>query len=274
MGNVCGCVRAEKEEQCLDPAKAPLNPPKHSPGRRYFRRKTRKKSTEERTDSEQNKEKEEKSHHERQSSEDREILSKGMALGDSFPQRMPADSNILPVSTEISVDFVQAEALPNEESSNSFHEDGFHGDNQSDAKSDEIETWLNEQDKRSTEKVCEQKRKYLYNGNTRELTFQENVHSLSFEKAASLNFAIFHSGREHEETGLSEFSFRITEDIPERKNYEKLYWFPSETKSDPQSEEKRSHSSDAVFPHISKEKAFYSISPNSSKVNILEHCNI
>ena len=24
MGNVCGCVRAEKEEQCLDPAKTPL----------------------------------------------------------------------------------------------------------------------------------------------------------------------------------------------------------------------------------------------------------
>lgn len=39
MGNVCGCVRAEKEEQYFDPAKTPLSPEKYSPGRRYFRRK-------------------------------------------------------------------------------------------------------------------------------------------------------------------------------------------------------------------------------------------
>lgn len=39
MGNVCGCVRAEKEEQFLDPAKTPLRPEKCSAGRRkYFRR--------------------------------------------------------------------------------------------------------------------------------------------------------------------------------------------------------------------------------------------
>lgn len=39
MGNVCGCVRAEKEEQYFDPAKSPLSPEKYSPGRKYFRRK-------------------------------------------------------------------------------------------------------------------------------------------------------------------------------------------------------------------------------------------
>lgn len=39
MGNVCGCVRAEKEEQYFDPAKTPLSPEKSSPGRKYFRRK-------------------------------------------------------------------------------------------------------------------------------------------------------------------------------------------------------------------------------------------
>lgn len=37
MGNVCGCVRAEKEEQYLDPAKTPLSPDRRSPGRKYFR---------------------------------------------------------------------------------------------------------------------------------------------------------------------------------------------------------------------------------------------
>uniref|UniRef100_Q91ZU6-8 Isoform 7 of Dystonin n=1 Tax=Mus musculus TaxID=10090 RepID=Q91ZU6-8 len=39
MGNVCGCVRAEKEEPYFDPAKSPLSPEKYSPGRKYFRRK-------------------------------------------------------------------------------------------------------------------------------------------------------------------------------------------------------------------------------------------
>lgn len=39
MGNVCGCVRAEKEEQYFDPAKSPLSPEKYSPGRKYFRKK-------------------------------------------------------------------------------------------------------------------------------------------------------------------------------------------------------------------------------------------
>ena len=45
MGNVCGCVRAEKEEQCLDPAKTPLRLEKYSAGRRkYFRRDLTKKA--------------------------------------------------------------------------------------------------------------------------------------------------------------------------------------------------------------------------------------
>ncbi|MEE6476577.1 hypothetical protein FKM82_011128 [Ascaphus truei] len=39
MGNVCGCVRAQKEEYNLDPAKAPLSPAKHSPSRTFFKRK-------------------------------------------------------------------------------------------------------------------------------------------------------------------------------------------------------------------------------------------
>lgn len=43
MGNVCGCVRAEREEQYFDPAKSPLSPEKYSPGRKYFRRKPRQK---------------------------------------------------------------------------------------------------------------------------------------------------------------------------------------------------------------------------------------
>ncbi|KAM5163309.1 dystonin isoform 1-T1 [Mantella aurantiaca] len=39
MGNVCGCVRAEKEEYYIDPTKAPFSPGKNSSGRRFFKRK-------------------------------------------------------------------------------------------------------------------------------------------------------------------------------------------------------------------------------------------
>ncbi|XP_073445233.1 uncharacterized protein [Dendrobates tinctorius] len=38
MGNVCGCVRAEKEECYIDPAKAPFTPAKNSSGRKFFKR--------------------------------------------------------------------------------------------------------------------------------------------------------------------------------------------------------------------------------------------
>lgn len=38
MGNLCGCVRTDKEEKSLDPARAPLRPPKRSPGRRFLAR--------------------------------------------------------------------------------------------------------------------------------------------------------------------------------------------------------------------------------------------
>ncbi|XP_066035849.1 dystonin isoform X2 [Chamaea fasciata] len=96
MGNVCGCVRAEKEEQCLDPAKAPLSPDKHSPGRKYFRRKRRKKSTEGGSDSVHVKENEEKRKYEVETSENIEIHPKGAELADFFPGTVAG--NALPIS--------------------------------------------------------------------------------------------------------------------------------------------------------------------------------
>lgn len=218
MGNVCGCVRAEKEEQCLDPAKAPLSPAKHSPGRKYFRRKTRKKSTEEGIESEQIKNNEEKVQNETPISKDTEILSWGMALGDSFTRRMPVDSNVLPVSTDISIDLVKAKALPSEARSDSFNGDSSYVENQRFTKSDETDTCLNEQDERSLQKGCVQKRKYLHDDNTREPIFQKKVGGFHFAKAASLN-SVNHS-RQCEEIGLNEVFFRVNGDVPERKNFE------------------------------------------------------
>lgn len=157
MGNVCGCVRAEKEEQCLDPAKAPLSPDKHSPGRKYFRRKRRKKSTEGGSDSVHVKENEEKRKYEMEISENIEIHPKGAGLADFFPGRVTVAGNALPVSTDLSVDIAKAKVFSGKAKSDSLCGESFHGDNQRLAKSDETDTWLKEQDEQFRETLCTEK---------------------------------------------------------------------------------------------------------------------
>ncbi|XP_026701346.1 dystonin isoform X3 [Athene cunicularia] len=267
MGNVCGCVRAEKEEQCLDPAKAPLSPAKHSPGRKYFRRKRRKKSTEEGTDSVQVKENEENSQYEVEISENTENHPKGVGLVYSYPRRVTVAGNALPVSTDLSADLVKAKVLLGETKSDSFCGDSFHGDNQRLIKSDETETWLKEQDKRSSEKCSMWKRKYLEDGNRRELAFLKKSSGLCYGRAASLDSGIHILRRQCEETELNRTSCRIVEDVPESSKSEKLRHLLSESKSDPLLEQKRFYSSDAVLSHLSKEKALFSHSPSRSKIS-------
>lgn len=274
MGNVCGCVRAAKEEQCLDPAKAPLSPAKHSPGRKYFRRKRRKKSTDKGPESVQVKENEEKSRYEVGISENTEKCSKDEGLADSFPRRVTVAGNALPVSTDPSSDLVKAKVLPGETKSDSLCGDSFHGDIQRLTKSDETETWLKEQHKRSSEKRCTWKRKYSEDSNRREFAFLKKTSGLCYGKAASLDSAIHILGRQPEETGLNINSCRIVEDVPESNKSEKLHHFLSESKSDLLLEQKRFHSSDAVLSQLPKEKASFSIPPNRSKVNILARCII
>lgn len=268
MGNVCGCVRAEKEEQCLDPAKAPLSPAKHSPGRKYFRRKRRKKSTEEGPDSVQVNEKEEKSQYEVGISENTEIHPKGVGLADSFPRRVTVTGNALPVSRDPSAS-VKTKVLLGATKSDSLCEDSFHGDNQRLAKTDEIETWLKEQDKRNSEESCTRKKKYLEDGNRRELAFLKKSSGLCYGKAASLDSAIHFLGKKHEETGLNITSCRIIEDVPESDKSGKLHHFLSESKSDPLLEQKRFYSADALLSQLPKEKTLFSTPPNRRKVNIL-----
>ncbi|KAM6280739.1 dystonin isoform 2-T2 [Porphyrio hochstetteri] len=267
MGNVCGCVRAEKEEQCLDPAKAPLSPAKHSPGRKYFRRKTRKKSTEERPDSAQVKGNEEKSQYEVEISENTENCPKAVGSTDSFPGKVTVAGNALPVSTDLSADLVKAEVLPGETKSVSLCGDSFHGDTQRLTKSGETETWLKEQGKQSLEKCCMWKRKYSEDSNRRELAFLKNSSGLCYGKAASLDSAIHSLGRQREETGLNITSCRIVEDVSERNKTAKLHHSLSENKSDLLLEQKRFSSSDAVLSQLPKEKALFSIPPNRSKIS-------
>lgn len=269
MGNVCGCVRAEKEEQCLDPAKAPLSPAKHSPGRKYFRRKRIKKSPDEGPDSVQVKENEERSQYEVGISENTENCPKGVGLADSFPCRVTVAGNALPVSTDLLADLVKAEVLVGETKNDSLCGDSFHGDNQRFTKSDETETWLKEQDKRSSEKRWTWKRKYSEDNNRRELAFLKKSSGLCYGKAASLDSAIHILGRQHEETGLNITSCRIVENVPDSNKSEKLHHFLSESKSDLLLEQKRVYSSDAVLFQLPKDKALFSNPPNRSKVNIL-----
>lgn len=269
MGNVCGCVRAEKEEQCLDPAKAPLSPAKHSPGRRYFRRKRRKKSTEEGPDSVQVKENEERSQYEVGISENTEKHPKGVELADSFLRRVTVAGNALPVSTDLSADLTKVKVVLGETKSDSLCEDSVHGDNQRLSKSDETETWLKEQGKRSSEKHCTWKRKCLEDDKRRELAFLKKSSGLHYGKAASLDSAIHILGRRCDETGLNITSCRVVEDVPGSSKSEKLHHFLSESKSDPLLEQNRFYSSDAVFSQLSKENILFSIPPNRNKVNIL-----
>lgn len=265
MGNVCGCVRAEKEEQCLDPAKAPLSPDKHSPGRKYFRRKRRKKSTEEGSDSAHVKENEGKRQYEVEISENTKIHPKGVGLADFFPRRVTVAGNALPVSTDLSVDTAKAKVFSEEAKSDSLCGESLHGDNQRLAKSAEPDTWLKEQDKSNSEKHCAWK--CSQDDNRRELAFLKKSSGLGYRKGTTSDSAIHILGRQHEETELNITSCRV-ENVSESSKSEKLRRFLSERKSDPVLEQKRFYP-DAVLSHLPKEKAFFSIAPNRSKVNIL-----
>lgn len=268
MGNVCGCVRAEKEEQYLDPAKAPLSPEKHSPGRKYFRRKRRKKSTEERSDSVHVKENEEKRQYEVEISENSKIHPKGVGLADFFPGRVTVAGNALPVSTDLSVGIAKAEVFSGKAKSDSLCGENFHCDNQRLAKSDETDTWLKEQEKSNSEKHCAWKRKCSQDDNRRELGFLKKSGGFGYKKGTMSDSTIHILGRQHEETELNITSCRVIENVSESSKSEKLRHFLSESKSDPLLEQKRFYS-DAVLSHLPKEKASFSIAPNRSKVNIL-----
>lgn len=273
MGNVCGCVRAEKEEQCLDPAKAPLSPDKHSPGRKYFRRKRRKKSTEVGSDSVHVKENEEKRQCEVEIAENIKIHPKSVELADFLPRRVTVAGNALPVSTDLSVDIAKAKVFLGEEKSDSLCGESFHGDNQGLAKSDETDTQLKEQDKSNSEKHCAWKRKCLQDDNRRELSFLKKPSGLCYRKGTTLDSARHILGRQCEEAELNVTSCRVIENGPESSKSEKLYHFLSQSISDPLLEQKRFYP-DAVLSHLPKEKALFIITPNRSKVNILIQCII
>lgn len=186
MGNVCGCVRAEKEEQYLDPAKTPLSPEKYSPRRKYFRRKPIKKIIGDTESVEPNNENEGRKRSSIQlSKEQPALLSRGLIREKSVTSNLIVEDGIQQGKTEVVVDHVKQKLLPSAAGSWSYLV------NVSLAEDSETGVRVSELDERITEKdsspYCAKRKKHLDDVNTREITFQRKTDVFSFRKAASLS---------------------------------------------------------------------------------------
>lgn len=184
MGNVCGCVRAEKEEQYVDPAKTPLSPEKYSPGRKYFRRKPIKKIVDDTEPVEANNENEGRKRSNIQlSREQPALLSRGLVREESVTPDPTLEDGLPQKKAEVVADSAEQKLLPSAASSRSYPV------NISPAKDSEIK--VSELDERISEKdstpYCAKRKKHVNDVNTREITFQSKADVYSFRKAASLS---------------------------------------------------------------------------------------
>nr|XP_054413633.1 uncharacterized protein LOC129059964 [Pongo abelii] len=221
MGNVCGCVRAEKEEQYVDPAKTPLNPEKYSPGRKYFRRKPIKKTGGDKELVEANNENEGKKKSSSQPSKEQPApLSRGLVQQESFTLNSALGDGIQQKKTEVVADSVKQKLLPNAVSSWSDHV------NTSPAKDSETEVKVSELDERISEKdstpYCAKRKKHLDDVNTSKITFQEKTDVFSFRKAASLSSVPSGIERSLEKSGFAEDPPKSYSSIQEKQNTERF----------------------------------------------------
>ncbi|KAF6364326.1 dystonin [Rhinolophus ferrumequinum] len=215
MGNVCGCVRAEKEEQYLDPAKTPLSPEKYSPGRKYFRRKPIKKILGDTESAEPNNENEGKKRNSIQLSEEQPVLlSRGLVREESVTPNLTLGDGIQQGKTEVVVDRVKQKLLPSAASV-------------SPAKDSEQRVKVSELDERITEKdsspYCAERKKHSDDVNTREITFQRKTEVFSFRKAASLSSIHCGTERSLEKSGFSEDPLENHSSGQEKQTTERFY---------------------------------------------------
>ncbi|XP_063563745.1 dystonin isoform X20 [Gorilla gorilla gorilla] len=221
MGNVCGCVRAEKEEQYVDPAKTPLNPEKYSPGRKYFRRKPIKKTGGDKESVGANNENEGKKKSSSQPSKEQPApLSRGLVQQESVTLNSALGDGIQQKKTEVVADSVKQKLLPSAVSSWSDHV------NTSPAKDSETEVKVSELDERISEKdstpYCAKRKKHLDDVNTSEITFQEKTDVFSFRKAASLSSIPSGIERSLEKSGFAEDPPKSYSSIQEKQNTERF----------------------------------------------------
>ncbi|KAL8172743.1 UNVERIFIED_CONTAM: hypothetical protein K2H54_016038 [Gekko kuhli] len=245
--------RADKEEQCLDPAKAPLSPTKRSPGRKYFKRKSRKKQTEDETEAGKIKENERKIQTGKQNRKEtathpREPVTKKTLMHSTGLLR----------SREVIPDLVKTQ-LRSEANCDSCTGAGAYASNRRGSRSEEKETWLNEElGKRSEKDISSsstQKEELFHAEFTGKLTFQKNSDGLHFKQKPSSNSLLV---KLYEESA----SFRNADDSSEEKNSENLDHFEFQNQNG-------LVFSNCGCPSFAEENVIFSISPNRSKVNML-----
>lgn len=238
MGNVCGCVRAEKEEQYLDPAKSPLSPEKYPSGRKYFRRKPIKKIVGDTEPAEPNNENEGKKRSSIQLSEEQPaLLPRGLVRQESVTPNFTLGDGLQQGETGVVVDGAKQKLLPSAASSWSYHV------NVSPAKDSEPQVKVSELDERIAEKdsspYCAERKKHSDDVSTREITFQRKTEVFSFQKAASSSSIHWGTERSLEKSGFSEDPLEKHGNSEEKQTNERFC--PHEIHSF-QSEKKRCHS--------------------------------
>ncbi|XP_032503697.1 dystonin isoform X6 [Phocoena sinus] len=204
MGNVCGCVRAEKEEQYLDPAKTPLSLEKYSAGRRkYFRRGPTKKTVGDTESGEPNHENEGKRSsilvsREQAAPWSKELVQEGCA------------SPSLTLEAGVQHEMVSGRCHPGNPSPPQHQE--------TEVKVSELEERISEKD---STPYCAKRKDHFDDVNTREITFQRRTDRFSFQKAASLNS--IHCGTERvlEKSGFSEDPSKNDCGVQEKQNMER-----------------------------------------------------
>ncbi|XP_070789030.1 dystonin [Pituophis catenifer annectens] len=109
MGNLCGCVRTDKEEKSLDPARAPLRPPKQSPGRKFLARSSRRKWEEK--PPENSKEKCGKEESKRKNSTEGSKYSREVSLDKSVAQKFLTERTDRFGGSKVAVDLLKTETI-------------------------------------------------------------------------------------------------------------------------------------------------------------------
>lgn len=183
MGNVCGCVRAEKEEQYFDPAKTPLSPEKYSPGRRYFRRKPFQKAGGDSAPAGRNSEREGKKGGGQPAREQPAVPVRELVPED--PATSPAPEGGVQPARTAAADHSEQKPLPGAPDRGSYRVIV------SSAQSSDSEVQLSARDKTTSEKDSPSCRteteRHLGDANTKQRPFPRKDNVSLFQKSASLS---------------------------------------------------------------------------------------
>lgn len=222
MGNVCGCVRAEKEEQYLDPAKTPLSPEKYSPRRKYFRRKPIKTIIGDRESVEPNKQNEGKKKSGVQLSEEQPaLLPRGLVPEDAVVPDPTLDVGIPHPQgkTRVVVDSVKQKLVPSAAGSLSHYVDTSANDGDREVKVSDLEERIPETD---STPCCVKRKEHLNDASRREITFQRKTDILMLPKAASLSSIHYGTERSFEKSGFSEDPSKNNSSVQGKQNTERF----------------------------------------------------